>query len=101
MDLSTNPYVAESGDLGAFCGGSMEHIYASTRNYADVQRHLSGKYSIYAAGNDVDARYCLYFSVSKLASRAQLNAECQFMAYLLSEEAQYNLTVQKELDAYL
>lgn len=97
-DLNANPYAAGSSSLAAFCAGDMEQIYASTRNYADVQRHLSGKYAIYDAGSDVDARYCLFFSASKLASRAQLNAEYQFMAYLLSEEAQYNLTVQKELD---
>lgn len=97
-DLNSDPYTAESGSLGMFCDGSREHIYASTRNYADVQRHLSGKYTVYTAGSAVDARFCLYFSISKQASREQLNAEYQFMAYLLSEEAQYNLTVQKELD---
>jgi len=59
---------------------------------------MIGKYAVQkAVGND-DARYSTFFSISNKASTAQKNAGYQFLVYLLSENAQYHLCVEKELN---
>jgi len=98
IKMDSDPYQAENNGLPDFLAGEKECIYASTRNYADVQRFMSGKYAVQkAVGND-DARYSTFFSISNKASTAQKNAGYQFLVYLLSENAQYHLCVEKELN---
>lgn len=80
-----------------FLQESLDHLLGDTTSYFLIQNELPARYEMQKVpeGISEQCEFVTCFSISEDSNTAKKNAAYQFLKFLLSDSAQYNLTVKQ------